>query len=88
LIETKILDRKFYNEYIKIIDKFICELNFRFKEENIRPLCVIHQLITNKDLDLNLQYEYELRIYKKEISFDRLQNDLNVWYLYKKINNA
>ena len=37
---------------------------------------------------MNLQYEYELRIYKKEISFDRLQNDLNVWYLYKKINNA
>ncbi len=37
--------------YCSIIDSLVKELDFRFKEDNIRPLVVIHKLITEAELD-------------------------------------
>jgi len=72
--------------YCSVIDSFIGELNFRFKEDNIRPLVVIHKLITVAKLDPELNIRKELEIYESEIDFDDLEMNLTHWYEYKELN--
>jgi len=72
--------------YHSIIDSLVSELNFRFQEENIRPLVVIHNLIMSTHLDQQLNIREELKIYGSEIDFTDLNMNLNVWYEYKKQN--
>ena len=74
-------------KYLLIIDTLIGELQFRFKEENIQPLVIIHKIITGVDLVQELNIREELKIYEYDINFDDLAMDLTVWYEYKKQNS-
>ncbi len=73
-------------KYLLIIDTLIGELQFRFKEENIRRLVMIHKIITNVEWDKSFDIREELKLYEADIDFDRLGMDLLVWYEYKKQN--
>ena len=77
---------EFKVKYLTIIDTLIGELEFRFKEENIRPLTMIYKVITAPVLDHFINIKEELKIYESDIDFDLLELDLTVWQEYKAQN--
>lgn len=55
-----------------------------FKEDNIRPFITIHLILIAKDVLEN--YEKYLSIYKDDIDFNKLDNELNCCTVYKANN--
>ena len=77
---------EYKEKYSLVIETLVNELNFRFKDENIKPLVVIQKIITNISYDKDISIRNELHIYKDEIDFDKLDEELNIWYRYKLSN--
>ena len=51
IVETS-SEQQFKAKHDAVVDAFLEELNFRFKEENIRPIVVINKIISDDNLDL------------------------------------
>jgi hypothetical protein len=85
IVETS-SEQQFKAKHDAVVDAFLEELNFRFKEENIRPIVVINKIISDDNLDIGYDISNELNIYEHDINFESLFDELNVWYEYKKLN--
>lgn len=77
-------ENSYRNIYDEVIDTFVSEMDARFKEDNIRPFMTIHSILTAKDVIEN--YEKDLSIYKDDIDFNKLDNELYCWTVYKANN--
>ena len=56
-------EEEFRIKYNDIIDKLVMELDYRFKEENIKPIVTMYILIVSEEFDVNINICEELALW-------------------------
>jgi hypothetical protein len=70
--------------YTDMIKKYIEDIKSRFNEDDIKPILAISNIILNDDMGKEQNLRKDLKLYKDEIDFEQLDQELPLWYNLKK----